>query len=244
MIMREPYDWRWSHTRHHTDTDHRRPRPGDRRDAAAGLLQAAPATSSASSTSGTASGGCSATPPAGIHRRGGDLRPRDRNGPRSSAPPASGWRSMPRRSRSRIWLGRCCRCCHGRPAAHVRRAGIAVIRAAAARRARRQRARPSAELAHRLHEPDLPLPLLEHELPHRAPHVPDGALPRAAGAARADQARLARRPTLDRRRPTARSCRRCCASSGTRTTSSSASCRRRAKPYREDFHAEALGAVG
>jgi fatty acid desaturase len=31
-----------------------------------------------------------------------------------------------------------------------------------------------------LHEPGQPLDLLEHELPRRTPHVPDGALPRAA----------------------------------------------------------------
>jgi hypothetical protein len=34
--------------------------------------------------------------------------------------------------------------------------------------------------AHRLYEPDLPLPLLEHELSRRTPHVSDGALSCAA----------------------------------------------------------------
>ena len=53
----------------------------------------------------------------------------------------------------------------------------------AARGPRRERQGPPAEHAHRLHEPGLPLPLPEHELPHRASHVPDGALPRAAAPA-------------------------------------------------------------
>ena len=53
----------------------------------------------------------------------------------------------------------------------------------AAYRARRGRARSSAEFAHRLHEPDLPVPLLEHELPRRAPHLSDRSLSRAAEAA-------------------------------------------------------------
>ena len=51
---------------------------------------------------------------------------------------------------------------------------------AAAHRACRQRRRPPAEHAHRLHEPDQPLDLLEHELPCRASHVPDGAVSCAA----------------------------------------------------------------
>ena len=43
--------------------------------------------------------------------------------------------------------------------------------------------RPPAELPHRLYEPDQPIHLLEHELSRRAPHVPDGALSRAAAPA-------------------------------------------------------------
>ena len=78
-----------------------------------------------------------------------------------------------------------------RPAAHVRRLAHGADRPAAAWRARRQRHRPPAEFAHRLHEPGQPLPLHEHELPCGAPHVPDGALSCAAEAARADQARPA-----------------------------------------------------
>ena len=56
----------------------------------------------------------------------------------------------------------------------------------------RERARPPAELPHGLHERRQPLPVLEHELPRRAPHVPAGALPRSAQAARTGQGRHAR----------------------------------------------------
>ena len=61
----------------------------------------------------------------------------------------------------------------------------------AARRAGRERARPSAQLPDGLHEPDQPLPVLEHELPRGAPHVPAGALSRAAAAARTRESRHA-----------------------------------------------------
>ena len=39
--------------------------------------------------------------------------------------------------------------------------------------------------------PIVAVPLLEHELPRRAPHVPDGALPHAARPARRDEGRHA-----------------------------------------------------
>ena len=93
----------------------------------------------------------------------------------------------------------------------LRRLADADLRLHPARRAGRERARPPAQLPHGLHEPAQPLPVLEHELPRRAPHVPAGALPRPAEAARAGQGGHARRPTTACWRPTARSSRPCCA---------------------------------
>ena len=117
-----------------------------------------------------------------------------------------------------------------RPAAHLRRLAHGDDRPAAARRARRQRHRPPAEQPHRLHEPDLALHLLEHELPHRAPHVPDGALPRAAAAARAGEGRLSAAEHLDPRRLHRDVPRGEAAADATRNTTSAASCRRRPSP--------------
>ena len=51
----------------------------------------------------------------------------------------------------------------------------------------RKRARPSAQLPDGLYERHQPLPLLEHELPRGTPHVPAGALPQPAEAARTGQ---------------------------------------------------------
>ena len=69
-----------------------------------------------------------------------------------------------------------------------------------------------------------PVPVLEHELPRRAPHVPDGAVLPAAGAARGDHARLrAGVPVavggLQGDHPGDR-----CASCGTRSTTCAANC--------------------
>ncbi len=68
---------------------------------------------------------------------------------------------------------------------------MVVLRLYPARRVGRERAGPPPGLPHGLHEPDQPLPVLEHELPCRAPHVPAGALPRPAQAARTHQGRFA-----------------------------------------------------
>ena len=65
MIMREPTIWRWSHTRHHTDTIIVGRDPGDRGNAPAGDAAASSATSSRSpSTSGARSSASCCTPPA------------------------------------------------------------------------------------------------------------------------------------------------------------------------------------
>ena len=65
-----------------------------------------------------------------------------------------------------------------------------------ARRHGRERARPPAQHPHGEDVRGQPVPLLEHELPRRAPHVPDGPVLPAAGAARGDQARLRARLPL------------------------------------------------
>ena len=62
-----------------------------------------------------------------------------------------------------------------------------VLRGDAARRVARGRARPPLQLPDRVHEPRPEVPVLEHELPRRAPHLPDSALLRAAGSPRGDQ---------------------------------------------------------
>ena len=66
---------------------------------------------------------------------------------------------------------------------HVWRLAACDDRIDAACGARRGCARSTAQFAHRLYEPGLALSVLEHELPYRASHVPDGPLPCAAEAA-------------------------------------------------------------
>ncbi len=221
MIMRDPTVWRWSHARHHTDTiivgrdpeivAHRPPPLGH---IAARLLRAL--------------GGASGVQ-AHVHPR---IRPDD-----------SGRGDL--RSRHRMAedvLDRACvvdDLCRGRrgmcdvgqhpagdghrAAAHVRRMAPHRHRSHAAQRSRRGRHRSSAQQPHRVHEPVQPLRVLEHELPRRAPHVPDGPVPCLAGAARRDQGRspdAARRASPLR---SASSCRCCFASARTTSTASSVS---------------------
>ena len=188
MILREPTVWRWSHTRHHTDTiivgrdpEIAAPRPPD-------VVSAAPQH-------------LRAQEPAYIfarlllHAIG-----------RLTAEEETFIPEMERRKVYRIariylaiFAAVIAACLYFRSILPAMYIGLPtlyggwfmpLLRPDAACRARRGRARPSAELAHRLHEPDLPVPLLEHELPCRAPHVSDGALSRAAQAARGDQGRL------------------------------------------------------
>ena len=70
-----------------------------------------------------------------------------------------------------------------RPADDLRGMACDLFRRHPASRFGGGRARSSLEFAHRLHEPDLPLPVLEYELPRGAPHLPDGPLSRVAQAA-------------------------------------------------------------
>ena len=182
MIMRNPVTWRWSHTRHHTDTIivGRDPeiavmRPPDLLRVVLnffGILDAWHAMSDMLRNAG------------GNHRPGGKdlhsragaaegdpLRPHldgdlcrdDRAGTLFELVPALD----ADRAAQALWR---LASCHDRPAA--------------AWRPRRQCHRSPPQQPHRLHEPDQPVHLLEHELPCGAPHVPDGALSRAAQAAR------------------------------------------------------------
>src|SRR6185312_5190068 len=77
-----------------------------------------------------------------------------------------------------------------RPAALLRRLAPYPHRFRPAHRPRRRRPRPPAQLPHHIQQSVQPLRLLEHELPRRAPYVPDRALSRAASPARGDQGRL------------------------------------------------------
>ena len=108
MIMRNPVTWRWSHTRHHTDTIivGRDPeiavmRPPDLLRVVAQLLRH-PRRLARDDRHGAQRG-------RHHQRRGEDLHPRDGAAARRSASPASGWRSMPRRSRWRSTWARSCR---------------------------------------------------------------------------------------------------------------------------------------
>ncbi len=188
QVMRNPVAWRWSHARHHTDTYivGRDPEIAFMRPPAVVKLGARlhrhPGGLGIDGHPAPAGGGQA------LRRREG-LHPRERaleGDPRRADP----HRDLRRHHRRRPRLPLVDPADGDRPAAHLRRLAHGDVRAAAARRARRQRHRPPAEQPHGLHEPDLALHLLEHELPHRAPHVPDGALPRAAAAARAGEGRL------------------------------------------------------
>jgi len=70
-----------------------------------------------------------------------------------------------------------------RTAVILRRLAEVSVRCHPACRPCGRRARSPAEFTDDHDEPSLPLPVLEHELPCRAPHVPNGALPCPAQAA-------------------------------------------------------------
>ena len=189
MIMREPEIWRWSHTRHHTDTiivgrdpEIITPRPPD----VVSLLLNIFALKGAL---GLLSASCFCT------RAAASTEEEATFVPESERPKV--YRN------ARIYLAIyaavivACVCVPLDPAGHVYRSAVllrrvarALFRRDPAPRPRRGRARPPAEFAHRLHEPDLPVPLLEHELSRRAPHLSDRALSRAARAACGDQGGL------------------------------------------------------
>src|ERR1700678_2264212 len=122
-------------------------------------------------------------------RRGGDFRTRGRALESVFRRPHLPCPLCPRhRGLLRVWL-------HSagdvyRSAGVVRRMVRSLLRGHAAHWARRGRPRSSVEFAHRLHESDLPVPLLEHELSRRAPYLSDRALSCPAKAARSDQGRL------------------------------------------------------
>ena len=110
MIMRDPTTWRWSHTRHHTDTliVGRDPEIAVMRPARLAKLLAN------YYRPGRRAGGVLADVPArgrAAHRRGGRLRARSPSGPRSTGRPGSTWPSTPSRSRWRSGSGPGCRWC-------------------------------------------------------------------------------------------------------------------------------------
>ena len=182
MIMRNPATWRWSHARHHTDTVivGRDPeiavmRPPDLARVAINFFGVLDVWHGMSDL---------------LRNAAGILSPAEK----SFIPEQERYKVV-RAARvhlaiyaATIALGACPRFVAAadadRPAAFLRRVARHPHRPFAARRARRQCDRPPAEFAHGADEPDQPLHLLEHELPRRTPHVPDGALSRAAQAAR------------------------------------------------------------
>ena len=104
-----------------------------------------------------------------------------------------------------------------RPAVVLRRVAAVVLRHHPARRAPRGRPRPPPEHAHGVHEPGAAVPVPEHELPPRAPPVPDGAVPRPAGAARRGRHPPPPPEHVGRSTPTARSSTPCATSATTPT---------------------------
>ena len=192
----QPVTWRWSHARHHTDTIivGRDPeiavmRPPDLLAAALNFIGMLDACYALPTLFRNAFGGLSAEEKTYIPEM---EQPKAIRRPRLAC---GDLRRRPSRSRSAmrsflplmlIGLPRLYGAWH-----------MVHDRPAAAWRAGRQRHRPPAEQPHGLHEPGQPLHLLEHELPCGAPHVPDGALSRAAEAARADQARPAGAQPVD-----------------------------------------------
>ncbi len=181
QVMRNPVTWRWSHARHHTDTiivgrdaEIAIMRPPALLKTAGALCRRARRLSFHEG----ADPQCDGDAVAGRE----ELHPRNR-ATEGDLRRARAYRHLrgddPRRARDALLAAADA----DRPAASLWLLAHGDGRVAAARRPRRQRARPPAQLAHRLHEPDQPVHLLEHELSRRTPHVPDGALPRAAAAA-------------------------------------------------------------
>ena len=178
MLLREPTLWRWSHVRHHSDTIivGRDPEVLFTRP-----FRGAPCcpTCSTSSTDRRCCGGWPVTPPA-----------RSTTRPVTSSPPTSCAASSGRRGRSSPCSAASSRgrsptwsivpAAVHRAAVVLRRVDAVVLRHHPARRPARGRARPPPEHAHGLHEPGAAVPVPEHELPPRAPPLPDGAVPRPA----------------------------------------------------------------
>ena len=207
MVMREPEIWRWSHTRHHTDTiivgrdpEIITPRPPD----VASLLLNIFALK----------GGPVFFRKLFLHA-GGRLDSEEQ----TYVPESERHKVYSQGAHlSRDLRGRRCRLPRGRARSCrammiglpslLRRVARALFRRDPASRPRRGRPRPPAQFSHRLHEPDLPVPLLEHELSRRASHISADAVSRAAAAARRRSSRSARRPIRTRSPPIARSSRR------------------------------------
>ena len=206
MVMREPEIWRWSHTRHHTDTiivgrdpEIITPRPPD----VASLLLNIFALK----------GGPAFFRKLFLHA-GGRLNSEEQ----TYVPESERHKVYSQGAHlSRDLRGRRCRLPvvaldpardADRPAVLLRRVARAPFRRDPASRPRRGRPRPPAQFSHRLHEPDLPVPLLEHELSRRASHIPADPVSRAPARCTRRSSRSARRPIRTRSPHIARSFRR------------------------------------
>jgi hypothetical protein len=188
MILREPTIWRWSHTRHHTDTiivgrdpEIAATRPPD----ILGLILRIFAFNSGAAAIGKLL----------LHSIGGLTKEEET--------------FVPDVERSKVYLvariylavfvvviGACFRYHTILPAMYIGLptfyGGLLVPYFALTQHAglAEGRARSSAQHAHGLHESDLSFPLLEHELPFGASPLSNGALSRTAKATRGDQGRL------------------------------------------------------
>ena len=120
---------------------------------------------------------------------------------RAASPRRVGGPRLPRRDRRRA-----CRLCrdgwsraaavHGGPDV-LRGVADGLLRDDPARRPSRGRSRSSVEHPHGVHESGVPVPVPEHELPRRAPHVSDGAVPEPSGPSRRDPRRSPGAVTVD-----------------------------------------------
>jgi hypothetical protein len=180
MVMRESVVWRWSHTRHHSDTiivgrdpEIQVPRPPDLLAHVLSLVNVG--------------GYRSFFPKLLLHACGRVSAEEMTFIPESEFPknlfprphlPRDLWRGDRQRHRTPKLVTDLSVC----PAAVLRDLADDPPEHTAARRSCRERARPPLELPDGLHEPREPFHLLEHELSCRTPHVPVGALSRACQA--------------------------------------------------------------
>ena len=181
MIVRNPATWRWSHTRHHTNTiivgldpEIAVMRPPVLARVAGNFFGIFDSWSGWKTMLYNAAFGPTAEEKTFIP----DMEQHKVKYRRADL----GWHlcrdNCPRRRHRLVPAADVCR-----PAPALWRLAPCSDRPAPAWRACGQCAGSPDEFAHRLYEPHLALHLLEHELPCRASHVPDGALSRPAKAA-------------------------------------------------------------
>ena len=178
MNMKEPTLWRWSHARHHTDTiivgrdrEIAAMRPPDVLRLVLNIVGIADAMGAARSVARHAAGRLTAEEATFIPETERRLVYRE----------ARAWVGVYAAViATAIYTGSVLPLLYiGLPSLYGRWLAL-YLGLHPARRAGGERSRPPPQLAHGVHESGAALHLLEHELPRRAPYVPDGPLPRAA----------------------------------------------------------------